>query len=321
MRDFNAAPDATNAQLVIDAATLLDNALADLEDEDIFSDIYFGLAVSEPGQLQGAGFFFGARVLAGGQSDIAAEDRELLAAYQEGLTYVASGGAQGVPHPELFDANGALINPVSDFESSVGAVGVVITEAGVAMSRQIQLFGQPLAAGLSVKVQRIDAFEDTERVVDDRLSVRRNNEYDAGVNFDIGLVREFGKRWRVGLAVKDIISQDYDTARGTVVRLRPRARIGVAYQVGRFQVAADADLTQNEPLGNERPTQEVAFGAEWTVAEPLKLRAGYRHDTEGFRDDIVSFGVGTVWKRVALDLAYAGSDDIRAAALQFGIVF
>jgi hypothetical protein len=321
VRDFNAAPDAANALLVVDAMALLDDALADLEDEDIFSDIYVGLAVSEPGKLQGAGFFFGARVLAGGRSDVTAEDRELLAAYQEGLTFIATDGAQGVARPELFDANGALINPIDDFDSSVGAIGVVLTEAGVAMSRQLELFGQPIAAGLSFKVQRADAFEDVERVVDDRVSTRRNNEYHANVNFDVGLVREFGERWRVGLAVKDIIPQDYDTALGTTIRMRPRARIGAAYQVGRFQVAADVDLNQNEPLGSEQATQEVAVGAEWAFGAPVKIRGGYRHDLEGRRDDILSFGVGTVWKRLALDLAYAGSDDTRAAALQFGIVF
>ena len=321
VRDFNAAPDAVNAQLVIDATSMFDDALADLEGEDIFSDIYFGLAVSEPGMLQGAGFFFGARVLAGGQSDITAEDRELLAAYEEGLAFVASDGAQGAAHPELFDANGALINPVNDFDSSVSATGAVLTEAGVAMSRQVRLFGQPLAVGLSVKVQRIDTFEDLERVVDDRISPRRNNRYYADVNLDVGLVREFGERWRVGLAVKDIIPHNYDTALGTTIRLRPRTRIGAAYQVGRFQVAADADLAQNEPLGSEQATQEVAVGAEWALGAPLKLRGGYRHDMEGHRDDIVSLGVGTVWKRLALDLAYAESDDTRAAALQFGIVF
>ena len=321
VRDFNATPDAANALLVVDAIELLDDALADLEDEDIFSDIYVGLAVSEPGRLQGAGFFFGSRVLAGGRADISAEDRELLAAYQEGLTYIASDGTQGAERPELFDANGALINPVDDFESLVSATGAVITEAGVAMSRQVQLFGQALAAGLSFKVQRIDNFIDLERVVDDRISPRRNNRYYADVNFDVGLVRQFGERWRVGLAVKDIIPQDYDTALGTTIRMRPRARIGAAYQVGRFQVAADVDLNQNEPLGREQATQEVAVGAEWAIGAPLKIRGGYRHDMEGRRDDILSFGIGTVWKRLALDLAYAGSDDTRAAALQFGIVF
>jgi hypothetical protein len=321
VRDFNAMPDATAAQPVVDASVDLDNALDDLTDEDLRSDIYIGMAVSEPGQLQGAGFFFGARLLAGGQSDVAAADRALLAAYQEGLTFVASGGAQGAEHPELFDANGALINPVNDLESSATAVGAIITEAGVAMSRHIRLFRRPIAAGFSFKVQRIDTFEDVERVVDDRISPRRNNQYDADFNFDVGFAREIGERWRVGLAIKDIIPRNYDTSLGTIIRLRPRARIGAAYQGGRLQVALDADLTQNEPLGTELATQEVALGAEWAFGGLLKLRGGYRHDLEGNRDGIASLGVGSVWKRLAVDLAYAASNDSRAAALQFGIVF
>ena len=185
----------------------------------------------------------------------------------------------------------------------------------------MQLFRRPIAAGISFKVQRIDTFEDFERVVNDRISPRRNSEYDAGFNFDIGFAREIGERWRVGLAVKDIIPRNYNTSLGTVIRLRPRARIGAAYQSGRLQIAVDADLTQNEPLGRELATQEAAIGAEWSFGSLLKLRGGYRHDIEGHRDGIASLGLGTVWKRLAVDLAYAASTDTRAAALQFGIVF
>ena len=163
---FNLLPDAVSAQAVLDATANLDAALADIDGEDVSTDIYFGMAVSEPGKFQGAGFFMGARLLAGGQSTVTATDRAVLAAYQEGLTFIASGGAQGAPHPELFDANGALVDPGDDFDSTVNATGALITEAGVAMSQQFFLFGKPLAAGFSVKVQRIDTFEDVERVVD-----------------------------------------------------------------------------------------------------------------------------------------------------------
>ena len=319
--NFNLLPDAVSAQAVLDATANLDAALANLDGEDISSDIYFGMAVSEPGKLQGAGFFMGARLLAGGQSTVSAADRAVLAAYQEGLTFIASGGARGAPRPELFDANGALIDPGGDFDSTVNATGALITEAGVAMSQQFFLFGKPLAAGFSFKVQRIDTFEDVERVVDGRTDTERNSLYHGDVNFDIGLVREFGEHWRVGLAVKDIIPHNYDTSLGTAIRLRPRARIGAAYQKGGLQIAADADVTQNEPLGSERPTQELGVGAEWALSSPLKLRAGYRHDMRGNRDGVVSFGVGTVWKRLAVDVAYAAGSDARAAALQFGVVF
>ena len=319
--NFNATPDPMSAQAVIDVAASLDATLADIDGKDIFADVYFGLGISEPGKFQGAGYFMGTRLLAGGRSTVTAADRAALAAYQEGLTFIASGGAQGVAHPELFDANGALIDPGNDFDSSVGAAGAIITEAGVAMSRQIHLFGRPIAAGFSFKVQRVDTFEDVERVVDDRLDAEESSETDWNVNFDVGFVKEIGERWRVGLAIKDIIPNNHVTSLGTTIRLRPRPRIGTAYQAGRLQIAADVDLISNEPLGSERPTQEVAFGAEWAFGSPVKIRAGYRHDIQGNRDGIVSFGAGTVWKRLAVDLAYAGGSDARAAALQFGIVF
>lgn len=321
IRDFNALPDAMTAQAVVDVTANLDATLADLDGEDVFADIYIGLALSEPGKLLGAGFFMGVRLLAGGQSTVTAADRAVLGAYQEGLSFVASGGAQGAAHPELFDASGALIDPGNALNSTVNAAGIAITEIGVAMSRQIHLFGQPIAAGISFKVMGIDTFEDVERVVGDRVDVEQNSETDANVNFDVGLAKEFGERWRVGLAVKDIIPHNYETSLGTVIRFRPRPRIGVAYQAGRLQIAADADLVENQPLGSEQPTQEAAVGAEWAFGRPVKLRAGYRHNFQGNRHGIVSAGVGTLWKRLAIDLAYAQSRDARAAAVQFGIAF
>ncbi|MBT8445456.1 MAG: hypothetical protein KJO13_11965, partial [Gammaproteobacteria bacterium] len=93
------------------------------------------------------------------------------------------------------------------------------------------------------------------------------------------------------------------------------------YQKGSLQLAADIDLTRNEPLSTERPTQELAVGAEWAFSSPVKVRAGFRYDIQGNRDSIVSLGVGTQWRRLVFDIAYAASRDARAAALQFGIAF
>lgn len=321
VRDFNATPDAVTAQGVVDVTANLDGSLADIDGEDLFADIYVGLAVSEPGKFQGAGFFIGTRLLAGGRSTVPATDRAVLAAYQEGLTFIASGGTQGAPHPELFDANGALINPANGLDSTASAAGAAVTEAGVAVSRQLHLFGQAIAAGISFKVQRVDTFEDAERIVDDQIDVEENSDEHRNVNFDVGFVKEIGERWRIGLAVKDIIPHNYDTSLGTAIRFRPRARIGAAYRAGPVQIAADVDLTRSEPFGSEKPTQAAAIGAEWALGSPIKMRAGYRYDIQSNRDGIVSLGIGTLWKRLAVDLAYAEGSDAKAAALQFGIAF
>ena len=321
VRDFNATPGTQSAQTVVDISANLDGALAELEGEDLFADIYLGFAVSEPGKFQGAGFFMGTRLLVGGQTNVSAADRSVLAAYEDGLLFIASGGAQGAPHPELFDSNGALVDPSNDFDSTTTATGMAITEAGFAMSEQIHLFGGPVAAGFSFKVQRFDTFEDTGQLVDDRIDIERNSGDAGNVNFDIGLVKAFGDRWRVGFAVKDIIQHNYVTSLGTTIRFRPRGRLGVAYQSDRLQIAADVDLTRNEPLGTESSTQEAALGAEWAIFSSVKMRAGYRFDIQGNRNGIASLGVGKLWKRFAADFAYAQGSDARAAALQFGIVF
>lgn len=318
---FNASPGAATAQTVVDATANLDAYLARLDDEDLRADFFVGMGLSEPGKWQGAGFFAGARLLAGGQSTISEADRAILADYQEGLLFIASDGTQGAAHPELFDANGALIDPSDGLESTASAIGVLITEVGVAMSKQLQLFGSPVAAGITFKVLDVETFEDTERLVNDRISIDQNDETETHLNLDVGLVKEVGSSWRLGLAIKDVVPYNYKTSLGTIVRLRPRPRLGASYETGQLQLAMDVDLVESEPLGRENPTQDAAVGAEWRLGAAVKLRAGYRYDVLGNRDGILSAGIGSQYKRLVIDAAYAQGSDSRAAALQFGIAF
>nr|WHW29642.1 hypothetical protein [uncultured bacterium] len=319
--NYNRDPGADTARPVVDASQRLDSYLKRLDGKDLRADLYIGMGLSEPGKFQGAGFFAGARLLAGGNSSISDADRAVLAAYQQGLSFVASDGQEGEAHPELFDANGALLNPNSTFESSASAIGVAITEVGVAMSKQFQAFGGEIAAGISFKVLDVEAFEDTERIVDNRISVQQNDEPETHINLDIGIATRLGERWRLGVAVKDVIPHNYKTSLGTTVRLRPRPRIGISYQLSKLQFAMDVDAIESKPLGLEQATQEIAAGAEWILRDTIKLRAGYRYDLLGNRDGILATGIGTRWRRLVFDAAYAQGNDSRAAALQMGIAF
>ena len=152
---LNPSPSDT-AQAVVDSSEALDSYLSDLDGEDLRADVYFGMGLTEPGKFQGAGFFLGGRLLGGGGSDITEADRAVLAAYQEGLTFIATNGADGEQRPELFDTNGELIDPVDSLTSSASAIGAAIIEVGVAMSTQFQLFGGPIAAGISFKALEVE---------------------------------------------------------------------------------------------------------------------------------------------------------------------
>ena len=318
---FNAAPESLTAQNVVDASRLLDRAVAGIENDELFGDVYVGLAVTEPGQFQGAAFFVGARLLGGGTTDVTAEDLALLDDYQEGLLFVATNGAQGSAQPQLFDANGDLLDPVDSITSSASATGVAITELGVSLARQFDLFGSQVAGGISMKMLDVRTFQDVERLIDDRIDVDNDEESEVSFNMDLGLARDVGEHWRVGLAVKDVIPYSYRTESGASVRLRPRPRIGAAYQYRTFQFAADFDVIPNRSLGEEPETQEAALGGEWAPTDALRLRAGFRADLNGSRESVASIGAGFIWRRIAMDFAYAEGADLRAAALQFGWVF
>ena len=319
--NFNADPSAVNAQAVAAHSADLEGRLAQLANQSLLADYYAGLAIIQPSRKEGGGFFIGTRLVAGGLLGISPADLALLDDYEQGLNFVATGGAQGVAHPELFDANGALIDPSSQLDSTVAASGVGIIEMGVAMSKELTFRERPVALGTSLKFMRIDTFEDVERVIDRRINSNNNDDEHLTLNADFGAAVELSPYFRLGLGIKDLIPRDLNTGLGTTIKLRPRVRFGSAYQRGRLQLALDVDLKRNEPLGTEPPSQEVALGAEFALFNSLRLRAGYRHDLESFREDIVSIGLGAKWKRFLIDVAYADGDDTRAAAVQFGYAF
>ncbi|MGB5512788.1 MAG: conjugal transfer protein TraF [Woeseiaceae bacterium] len=318
---FNGAQDQTTARDVANSSADLRGALQSIADRELFVDVYAGISLTEPGKFVGAGFFLGGRVLVSGMATITSADLDLLNAYEEGLLFVASNGAEGRARPELFDASGALIDPQGNYDSSVAAAGVTIIEVGVASAHQVEFLGQKIAAGWTFKAINVRTFEDVQRLDNERVDLNRREERDSAINFDLGAVKDFGNGWRVGVAIKDIIPHDYETTAGTRLKLRPRPRVGVSYQRGDWQFGADADLVTSQPLAGIKGVHEVAVGAEWVAKPWLRVRSGYRHDINGSRRGAVSVGVGTLWKRLAADIAFLNGSRSRGMSLQFGMAF
>ena len=53
----------------------------------------------------------------------------------------------------------------------------------------------------------------------------------------------------------------------------------------------------------------------------LQVRMGYRQDLQGFKEDIISAGVGFHTGRFVADLAYATSEGMQGGGLQLGWTF
>ena len=65
----------------------------------------------------------------------------------------------------------------------------------------------------------------------------------------------------------------------------------------------DLDLTENDPIAFENPTQYAAIGAEFDLFSTLQLRAGYRTNMSASNSDMVSVGFGLSPFGVHLDIA------------------
>lgn len=322
---FNATPSmATAIQLRAEAADL-ESAVDALDHENLPLEAFAGLAIVEPDNRSGGAFHLGVRVVGGGVADITDSDRELLKQYLENLDFIISGGSAGragePPHPELFTADGDIIDFTGDIDSTLSGRGAIIVEWGLSAAGEFTFFGHPVALGITPKLMEV-------RVYDDMASVARGDFNSLGDershltgNVDVGMAVELNSGLRLGLAVKEVVSQTFSTNQGQQVHLRPRSRIGLAYVQPGYALGLDLDLIQNKPIGFEQPVQELALGGEVKFSHWAQLRFGYKYDLAQSHDDALSLGLGLRVYRFLVDVAYSHGDNNRGGGLQLGLAF
>ena len=240
------------------------------------------------------------------------------------------------------DNDGTLdtLNPngeidLGDFNSQVRMIGVAITDLGISFARHFEYDGHTFAIGITPKLQRVDTFDYTAIAIQQD----ENGDYtsgledfedqaedadasDDGFNLDLGVAYTTGKM-TYALAVKNAISQEYESLNNSVVVVDPRATLGVSYQNGGFNVALDADLTEQVGLLVGEETQFVGFGMEYNLGDTAQMRIGYRHNIADADDDLVSLGFGLSPFGVSLDLTVVASteEDEVGAVVQTGFRF
>jgi len=226
---FNVDASVANATAIANGARELRDALGDLGNQDYVVDGFIGMSVSEPSKFQGGGFFFGVRTLGAGSSTIPQSDLDLIDRYIDALDLIASGGDPADLPPDLIDANGNLIDPNDRIESSGQAGGLIMSEWGVAMSKRFDVWGQGLAVGVTPKLLRVDAYRENVTFTDRDADLSESELTHLTGNADIGVALELFENYRIGLAVKDIIKKEFDTANDLRLKLAPRPRMGLAY--------------------------------------------------------------------------------------------
>ncbi|HCS62781.1 MAG TPA: hypothetical protein DIW64_01075 [Cellvibrio sp.] len=339
---FNAAPTIESAGQVAGSAQDLSDALDDIANQELSIDSFIGFTVSEPSNREGGAFYFGTRLIGGGLANVTEADSALLDDYIDSMSQVAAGAdltTVATQYPQLINANGQLIDPTSTLTSNADISALAISEWGMAMAKQFEWRDYAIAVGITPKLMRVDAFRDTADFNDSLDSAEEGvNELSdtqathITLNADFGIAATIKEHYRVSLTLKDAFEKSFTTtqepdpvtgeeAPELKVTLSSRARFGVGYVHEKFSVGLDYDLGEAKPMANEAGTQELSLGAEYRVFDALALRAGYRNDQTGLRDNLISGGIGYQWKRFVVDVAYASGGDYRGGGLQLGWTF
>ncbi len=318
---FNTAPNAQNASTVATATQNLQTALTNLGSQDLDGDAFVGFSVSEPGDREGGSFYFGFRVIGDGRSTITQEDLDVLQSYIDSMNSIIAGAAPGALNPSLFDADGNLISPQDTVTSSALVSSLAIAEWGVSFSKEFEFLGQYIALGATPKIMRAEVYSENLTYANADLNYSEDKRNQFTVNLDIGAVWMIGEHFRLALASKDIAPKSFEGANGLIVETKARSRFGAAFVQKYISLGLDIDLQKNESLSGLLSTQDAALGMELSPLRWLDLRAGYRHDLEGVREDVLSAGLGFHTGRFVADLAFSTGSDRDGVGVQLGWTF
>lgn len=223
----------------------------------------------------------------------------------------------------------------STLQSSVTLRGLMLTEAGLSISREFLVNKYRVAVGISPKIVQAQIYDIPVGLNSPSFSNFNTVDYRADYNvpnFDFGIAQNLRNGWRTGLVIKNVVPYFLDfkrapvagatpVATGEKLRLIPQSRAGVSYTTRYTAVALDVDLYRNDPAGLENYTQYISLGGELSAWNFGQLRAGYRADLVNSARNIVSLGLGFSPFGVHADLAVAGNTTEIGAAFQFGFEF
>lgn len=339
---YNQGDFQTAATDVSQVATDLRTALNDIGNDDLNLDGFVGIAISEPSLFEGGAIYMGARFIVAGSTAISDTDLALLDRYIEAMDSVAAGAdptAVAATYPDLFDADGNLIDTTINLTSAADVGALAIGEWGVALGKSWDLWDQKIAVGITPKLMRVDAFRDSvdftseaDTVDDVENSFSDSQTTYTSFNIDLGISAQVFDHYIVSFTGKDLFEKSFETlgdpdpvtgepTAGLPVTLSPRYRMGLAYVNNALSIGLDYDLGESKPMAREMGTQELGIGAEYVLFNSLALRAGYKTDQAEGGGSYSSLGLGWRLSKFVVDVAYTSGGDTQAGALQLGWAF
>ncbi|MEZ9708800.1 conjugal transfer protein TraF [Vibrio breoganii] len=239
------------------------------------------------------------------------------------------------------DESNLIANPNYEFQSSILAMGVAVTEFGGSFAREHKLFNQTrVLYGTNLKYQQVQTINyqtslydaDFGSILDDEFTNKKG-----AFNMDAGTAYIMPSGISFGFNAKNLISHEYETialngVKGTY-KITPTYTVGASYAHRFFSLAVDYDINKTERFtsisglnqtfdSKKDDIQYLKAGAEFDLFGFAQLRGGYKHDLAGNTEDTYTAGIGLSPFGIHLDLSasYSGSNQY-GAAFQAALMF
>ncbi len=328
INNFNTTGGQTqaNSQSLANAIGSLRSALTTISNKELQGDLFAApVAVAVPGKTLGVAVHAAARADVGAQFVYSGnDDSTILAPFQAAAQQYATSGnpADLATLVTTYGTAGQLNDPNPNLQSRLNVRGLGQAELGVALAHQFTSLDNT-AIGITPKQVKYYTFDYSVSPASSHITFDQGRKDYSGSNLDVGVAKDLGSGFRVGLVGKNMVKKTFITALGNQIELKPQYRAGISHHTSWTTVALDVDLTKNDPIGFDKQTQYAAIGAEFDVLGWLQLRVGYRSDRTGNYKGLPSAGVGiALFKSLHIDAAVAKRDNEEVmAALQLGLRF
>ncbi|MEF3254960.1 MAG: conjugal transfer protein TraF, partial [Deferribacterales bacterium] len=211
------------------------------------------------------------------------------------------------------DSVNASVNgqTIDNNTSSIDVNGIALLEVPIT-------YGHPMtdnfAIGVNLKLIKGRVYQKNITIFNnDSKDIAKDirDRYEESNNFavDIGALYIPNDWFKVGAVAKYLNSPKFDKPDGGDFKVKPQARLGVAFNpFETLTIAADADLTKNNTAVEDYKSQNVGVGVEWDVLKFLALRAGvYKNFAESDIGLMYTAGLGLNLYLVRADVGVAFS--------------
>lgn len=152
-----------------------------------------------------------------------------------------------------------------ELDATIYMEGVGVTKVGLTLGAQVEEI-DGLTLGATLKYVHLNTIDFSYAASKFSLSQLRDKQFQKKhnmLNADLGIAYKLNPEYSMGLVVKNIVPQQFDTIGGNTIEFDPIARFGISRVKDDLVLTAELDLTNNYAKGFDPNKRYLSLGAEY----------------------------------------------------------